>query len=142
MMTQLNLNMGELNMTEQKPTTYQQNQAIFDSLNDRFPNIVALSKITTSLLQMDEAVGSSGGGCARKWVAGDNNPGSGSERRAGEYLRRIANGQPSIAQPAVAPVVSGQSASMFIISVPEAAKAKADMLFNMLRNIGCEIVDF
>ena len=64
------------------------------------------------------------------------------ERRAGEYLKRIANGQPSIAQPALAPVVSGQSASMFMISVPEVAKAKADMLFNMLRNIGCEIVDF
>ena len=129
-------------MTEQKPTVYQQNQAIFDSFKDRFPNIVALSKVTTNLLQMDEAVGSTGGGCARKWVAGDNNPGSGSERRAGEYLKRIANGQPSIAQPAVAPVASGQSASMFIISVPEVAKAKAEMLLNMLRNIGCEVVDF
>ena len=129
-------------MTEQKPTLYQQNQALFDTFKDRFPNIVAVSKITTNLLQMDEAIGSSGGGCARKWIVGDNNPGGGSERRAGEYLKRIANGQASITQPAVAPVASGQSASMFIISVPEAAKAKADMLFNMLRNIGCEIVDF
>jgi len=29
-----------------------------------------------------------------------------------------------------------------MISVPEGAKVKADMLMNMMRNIGCEIVDF
>jgi hypothetical protein len=139
-MEQLNINMGEMNMIEQKPTVYQQNRALFDGFKDRFPNIVALSKITTNLAQMDEAVGSASGGCVSHWVRGSNKPGGGSERRAGDYLKRIANNHP--APVVAAPVTPVQSASMFIISVPENTKTKAEMLLNMLRNIGCEVVDF
>ena len=128
------------NTTEKNLTLYQQHHVVFDTLKNRVPNIFALSKIVFTIQQMDQAIGSAGGGTCIKWVRGANIPGSGSERRAQEYLLRIANDQPSLL--AVKAVLPVEQASMFLISVPENAKAKTAMLLNMLRNIGCEVVDF
>lgn len=126
------------NTTEKNLTLYQKHHVVFDAFKNRFPNIFALSKIVFTPQQMDQAIGSVG--TSIKWVRGDNMPGGGSERRAQEYLLRNAKDQPSfLAVKAVLPV---EQASMFLISVPENAKAKTAMLLNMLRNIGCEVVDF
>ena len=118
---------------------YEQHPDVFDSLKGRFPNIFALSKVVFSELEMSHAVGASRS-CADHWVKRRNTPSRGSELRAGQYLLRMANSQPAV--PEVKPAPSASSASMFMISVPESAKVKADMLMNMMRNIGCEIVDF
>jgi hypothetical protein len=129
-----------MDTTEKNLTLYQQHHVVFDTLKNRFPNIFALSQIVRTVAQMDDAVGSLGGGCSIKWIRGNNVPGMGSERRAAAYLWRLANDQPSL--PAMEPAPATKLASMFLISVPENAKAKAEMLLNMLRNIGCEVVDF
>jgi hypothetical protein len=141
-MTQLQMKMEEVKMGDQVKTMYEKHQAVFDRLKDKFPNIAAVSKVTTSIEDMDTAVGSVGGGCVAHWIRGDNDPGGGSENRAGSYLKSIANNhQAPVAAPA-ATVVPAQTAAMYMISVPQSAKAKADMLLNMLRNINCEVVDF
>jgi hypothetical protein len=129
-----------MDTTEKNLTLYQQHHVVFDTLKNRFPNIFALSQIVWTPSQMDDAVGSLGGGCSIKWIRGNNVPGMGSERRAAAYLRQLANDQPSL--PAIEPVPAVKPASMFLISVPENAKAKAEMLLNMLKNIGCEVVEF
>lgn len=125
-------------MNHRLASFYEQHPDVFDSLKGRFPNIFALSKIVFSKLEMSHAVGSSRS-CADHWVKRRNEPGSGSELRAGQYLIRLANSQQAVPEVKPAPPMS---ASMFMISVPEGAKVKADMLMNMMRNIGCEIVDF
>jgi len=79
-------------MNQKLPSFYEQHPDVFDSLRGRFPNIFALSKIVFSELEMSEAVGSSRS-CADHWVKRRNEPGSGSELRAGQYLLRMANSQ-------------------------------------------------
>lgn len=140
------MNMEEVRMVDQVKTMYEKHQAVFDRLKDKWPNITAVSKVTTSIDDMDIAVGSVSGGCVAHWIRGDNDPGGGSENRAGNYLKSIANNhQATVAAPAAvvaAPVAPAQTAAMYMISVPQSAKLKADMLLNMLRNINCEVVDF
>lgn len=125
-------------MNHKQLSFYEQHPDVFDGLKGRFPNIFAVSKIVFSEMEMSEAVGGSRS-CADHWAKRRNEPGSGSERRAGQYLLRLANGQTAAPEVKPAPPVS---AAMFMVSVPESAKVKADMLMNMMRNIGCEIVDF
>ena len=125
-------------MKDQEKSVYEQYPDIFDEFKKRFPNIFALSKVMVGTSQMNDAMGASHG-CVEHWVNRRNEPGGGSERWAGQYLLRFANSQS--AAPEVKPA-QPVSASMFLVSVPESAKVKADMLMNMMRNIGCEIVDF
>lgn len=132
------LSMNGLNMNHKTLSVYEKYPDIFDEFKKRFPNIFALSKVMVNTSQMNDAMGASHG-CVEHWVNRRNEPGGGSERRAGQYLIRLENSQPAASEVKPAPPVS---ASMFLVSVPESAKVKADMLMNMMRNIGCEIVDF
>lgn len=137
------LSMNGLKMNHKPLSFYEQYPDVFDGLKGRFPNIFAVSKIVFSEMEMSEAVGGSRS-CADHWAKRRNEPGSGSERRAGQYLLRLANSQTAVPETAVPEVKPAPpvSAAMFLVSVPESAKVKADMLMNMMRNIGCEIVDF
>lgn len=134
------LSMNGLNMKYPEKSVYEQYPDIFDEFKKRFPNIFALSKVMVNTSQMNDAMGASRG-CVEHWVNRRNEPGSGSERRAGKYLVRMSDDRPAQAVTEVKPAPP-VSASMFLVSVPESAKVKADMLMNMMRNIGCEIVDF
>ena len=114
---------------------YDHYSTLFDSFYHKFPNVVNVSKLVTTLADMDEAIGASRG-CTLHWIKGNNIPGTASERRAGVYLRDKVQG------PKSAEKVPNLEGSMFLVSVPEGSKAKAAMLISMLRNINCEVVDF
>ena len=112
---------------------------LFEGLYHKFPNVVNLSKVMTTINDMDDAIGASRG-CTTHWIKRDNIPSAASERRAGVYLREKAQGPMPVPTPAT--TAPNPEASMFLISVPEGSKAKATMLISMLRNINCEVVDF
>jgi hypothetical protein len=128
---------------EMSKTVYEQHTELFDYLRFRYPNIVEVSKQVYTTQQLDLAVGATSG-CSVHWIKRSNHPSSATERRAGMYLQqRAANAQKaSAAAPAAAPVTSSGAATMVLVSVPDEAKAKADLLFSMLRTINCEVVDF
>jgi len=119
-------------------TLYDLYPALFEGLYHKFPNVANLSKVMTTINDMDDAIGASRG-CTLHWIKGDNIPSGASERRAGVYLREKVQG-PSASAPAA--TVPNPEAYMFLISVPEGSKAKATMLLSMMRNINCEVVDF
>lgn len=118
---------------------YDHYNTLFDSFYHKFPNVVNLSKLVTTINDMDDAIGASRG-CTLHWIKGDNIPSGASERRAGVYLREKALAPMPVPTPAA--TAPNPEASMFLISVPEGSKAKAAMLISMLRNINCEVVDF
>lgn len=112
---------------------YDQHRELFEQYSDKFPALIKLSKLVDNADKMDEALGGSRG-VTQHWIAGRHPLGPKSEKRAVMYF--IERGDPK--KEAVEPPVD----QMFIISVPVSAKAKAEMLMGMMRNIGCSIVDF
>ena len=120
-------------------TLYDHYPELFDGFYHKFPNVVNVSKVVTTINDMDDAIGASRG-CTLHWIKGNNIPGTASERRAGVYLREKAQGPMPVPTPAT--TAPNPEASMFLVSVPEGSKAKAAMLISMLRNINCEVVDF
>ena len=89
---------------------------LFEGLYHKFPNIANLSKVMTTLADMDDAMGASRG-CTMHWIKRDNIPSGASERRAGVYLREKAQGPMPVPTPAT--TAPNPEASMFLISVPE-----------------------
>ena len=120
-------------------TLYDLYPELFEGLYHKFPNVANLSKVMTTINDMDDAIGASRG-CTLHWIKGDNIPSGASERRAGFYLREKVQGPKPVPSPAA--TIPNPEASMFLISVPEGSKAKATMLLSMMRNINCEVVDF
>jgi hypothetical protein len=116
-------------------TLYDHYPELFDNFYHKFPNVVNVSKVVTTINDMDDAIGASRG-CTLHWIKGNNIPGTASERRAGVYLRDKVQGPKSTEKD------PNPEASMFLVSVPEGSKAKAAMLLSMMRNIDCEVVDF
>ena len=116
-------------------TLYDLYPEVFEGLYHKFPNVANLSKVMTTINDMDDAIGASRG-CTLHWIKGNNIPGTASERRAGVYLRDKVQGPKSTEKD------PNPEASMFLVSVPEGSKAKAAMLLSMMRNIDCEVVDF
>lgn len=123
-------------------TMYEQYPEIFDRINgDGHVNIVAASKITYNVKQLDHAVGSKSGGAVHHWLRGDKT-GMKSERKAKIYMESL-NKTPE--QPVLELVQTTKpkaEMATFMVNVPADYLEKWQTLSDILKTKGCQVAAF
>jgi hypothetical protein len=118
---------------------YEQYPAAFDKLkSEGQENLFALSKITYSIKQFREAIGSPNGGAVYHWIRGTTN-GVRCEKRAKLYLEKLYN---TPEQPALELVPPNPKFSTFMVKIPAEYLEKWTKLSKLVIEAGGDIEDF
>ena len=123
-------------------TMYEQYPEIFDRINgDGHVNIVAASKITYNVTQLDHAVGSKSGGAVHHWLRGDKT-GMKSERKAKIYMESLSK-KPEQPVLELIPMEKPKSEmATFMVNVPADYLEKWQVLSDILKTKGCQVAAF
>ena len=129
-------------MTTPRKTMYEQYPEVFEAAIGRgHVNIAAAAKVTYTVKELDDAVGSKSGGAVHHWLRGDPT-GPKSERKAKLYMES-RNKTPEQPVLELIPMVKPKpEMTTFMVNVPSEYLEKWQALVDIVKTKGCQVAAF
>lgn len=123
-------------------TMYEQNPEVFErAIQKGHVNIAAAAKVTYTVKQLDDAVGSKSGGAVSHWLRGDPT-GPKTERNAKLYMESL-NKTPEQPVLELIPMVKPKpEQATFMVNVPVEYLEKWQALVEIIKTKGCQVAAF